>query len=63
MAEVNTIYGLMNEAELEKKVGSVDNDDEYTTWTEFYLNGEMVHRSVHVMLKKNVSIEAVAAEF
>jgi hypothetical protein len=63
MAIVTTTYGDMDESLLEKKTGEVDNDDEYTTWTEYYRNGELVHRSVHVRLKKNVSIEGVAAEF
>ena len=63
MAIITTTHGDMDESLLEKKTGSVDNENEYTTWTEYYLNGELVHRSVHVMLKKNVSIEGVAANF
>lgn len=49
---VNTIHGPMNTDLLEKKEGSVDNKDEYTTWVEYWLKGELVHRSVHVTLKK-----------
>jgi hypothetical protein len=63
MAIISTTHGDMDESLLEKKTGNVDNENEYTTWTEYYLNGELVHRSVHVTLKKNVSIEGVAAEF
>lgn len=63
MAVITTTYGEMDESLLEKKTGDVDNENEYTTWTEYYLNGELVHRSVHVRLKKNVSIEGVAAKF
>lgn len=60
---ITTTHGEMEESLLEKKTGEVDNDTEYTTWTEYYLNGELVHRSAHVTLKQNVSIEGVAAKF
>lgn len=63
MATITTTRGDMDESLLEQKTGSVDNDDEYTTWTEYYFEGELVHRSVHVTLKKNVSIEGAAASF
>ena len=52
MAQVTTTKGLMDEELLEKKEGVVDNDNEYTTWVEYWLDGELVHRSVHVQLKK-----------
>ena len=52
MALVNTTKGEMEESLLEKKTGFVDNDNEYTTWVEYWLDGELVHRSVHVQLKK-----------
>jgi hypothetical protein len=48
---VNTIHGEMDDSLLEKKEGSLDNDIEFTTWTEYWLNEELVHRSVHVTLK------------
>lgn len=60
---VTTTRGDMDDSLLEKKEGAIDNDNEYTTWTEYYFNGELVHRSVHVRLKKNVTIEGVAAKF
>lgn len=41
----------MDDSLLEKREGSVDNDIEYTTWTEYWLAGELVHRSAHVTLK------------
>jgi hypothetical protein len=53
----------MDESLLEKKEGSVDNDNEYTTWVEYWLEGELVHRSVHVQLKKSVSLAVEAASF
>ena len=63
MALVNTTKGEMDEALLEKREGSVDNDDEYTTWVEDWLDGELVHRSVHVQLKKSVGLKVEAASF
>ena len=51
MALITTTKGEMDESLLEKKEGSVDNDNESTTWVEYWLDGELVHRSVHVQLK------------
>ena len=42
----------MDDSLLEKREGTVDNDNEMTTWTEYWLDGELVHRSAHVTLKK-----------
>jgi hypothetical protein len=42
----------MDDSLLEHRSGEVDNDNEATTWTEYWLAGELVHRSVHVTLKK-----------
>lgn len=61
MAIVTTTLGEMDESLLEKKEGSVDNDNEFTTWTEYWHKGELVHRSVHVTLKKTVTLSAEAA--
>jgi hypothetical protein len=61
MSLVTTTKGEMEESLLEKKEGSVDNDNETTTWVEYWLEGELVHRSVHVTLKKNVFADGVAA--
>jgi hypothetical protein len=58
---ITTTHGEMDESLLEKRTGEVDNEDEHTTWVEYYLKDELVHRSVHVILKKNVTIEGVAA--
>ena len=52
MALITTTKGDMDESLLEKKEGFVDNDNEYTTWVEYWLESELVHRSVHVQLKK-----------
>ena len=61
MALVNTTKGEMDETLLEKKEGFVDNDNEYTTWVEYWLDDELVHRSAHVQLKKPVTLSAEAA--
>ena len=63
MALVNTTKGEMDESLLEKKEGFVDNEDEYTTWVEYWLDGELVHRSVHVQLKKSVVLSGSTASF
>lgn len=60
---VTTTKGEMDESLLEKKEGFVDNDVEYTTWVEYWHEGELVHRSVHVTLKQAVGLNAEAAEF
>jgi len=63
MAIVTTTKGEMDESLLEKREGSLDNDIEYTTWVEFWLEGELVHRSVHVSLKTSPALFAEAASF
>jgi len=63
MAFVTTTKGIMDDSLLEKKEGIVDNEDEYTTWVEYWLDGEMVHRSAHVTLKKALMLGAVTAAF
>lgn len=57
---VNTIYGEMDDSQLEKRTGEVDNENESTDWVEYWLNGELVHRSVHVRLKQTLSLESAA---
>jgi len=60
---VTTTKGEMDDSLLEKREGSLDNDNESTTWVEYWLDGELVHRSVHISLKKNVSSAVEAASF
>jgi len=57
---VNTIKGEMDDSLLEKREGTIDNDNETTSWVEYWLQGELVHRSVDMTLKRNVTGEAVA---
>ncbi len=40
-------------------VSVLDNDHEHTEITEYFLEGKIVHRSVHVHLKEGIGIEAV----
>jgi hypothetical protein len=51
MALVTTTKGDMDESLLEKREGTVDNDNEITTWVEYWDGEELVHRSAHVTLK------------
>ena len=50
---VTTTKGEMDDSLLVKREGTVDNDNELTTWVEYWLEGELVHRSAHVTLKKS----------
>lgn len=49
---ITTTKGPMDETLLVKKTGSDENDSEIAEWTEYWLEGELVHRSAHVTLKK-----------
>lgn len=62
MALVNTTKGEMDDSLLEKKEGVDENDNERAEWIEYWLDGELVHRSVHMTLKRfTLTGEAVAA--
>lgn len=64
MALISTTKGDLDESQLEKKEGTLDNEHETTNWVEYWLDGELVHRSVHMTLKKfTVTGDAVAASF
>ena len=61
---VTTTKGEMADSLLEHRSGEVDNENEFTTWTEYWLDGELVHRSAHVTLKKMPSfVGAETASF
>jgi len=49
---VTTTKGNMDDSLLEHRTGTIDNENELTTWDEYWLDGELVHRSAHVILKK-----------
>ena len=62
MTLVNTTKGEMDTSLLEKREGVDENDNERAEWVEYWLDGELVHRSVHMTLKKfTLTGEAVAA--
>jgi hypothetical protein len=62
MALVNTTKGEMDDSLLEKREGVDENDNERAEWVEYWFDGELVHRSVHMTLKKfSLTGEAVAA--
>ena len=52
----------MDDALLAKSEGVLDNDNERTTWVEYRLDGEIVHRSAHVTLKKMPAMFGEAAK-
>lgn len=58
---VTTTKGDMDDSLLLKKEGMVDDDNETTKWIEYWLDDELVHRSVHVHLKTNVMADGIAA--
>ena len=60
---VTTTKGDMDDSLLEKREGTVDNDNELTTWVEYWSEGELVHRSAHVTLKKTVTLTSSVASF
>jgi hypothetical protein len=49
----------MDDSLLEKREGSDENDNETISFTEYWLDSEMVHRSVHVKLKRNVFSQGI----
>ena len=57
---ITTTKGDMDESLLEKREGSVENDTETTSWVEYWLNGELVHRSVNMVLKRGVFADGEA---
>ena len=57
---INTTKGEMDESLLEKREGSIDTDTETTSWVEYWLAGELVHRSVHMALKRGVFADGIS---
>jgi hypothetical protein len=57
---VTTTKGEMDDSLLEKREGSVENDTETTSWVEYWLAGELVHRSVHMALKRGVFADGIS---
>jgi hypothetical protein len=59
---VNTTKGEMDDSLLEKREGSLENDTETTSWIEYWLDGEMVHRSVHMALKHGIFADGISQQ-
>lgn len=49
---VTTTKGEMDDSLLEHRTGNIENENELTVWDEYWLDGELVHRSAHVTLKQ-----------
>ena len=60
---IPTTKGEMDESLLRRVDGSLDNDNEFTTWVEYYLGDELVHRSVHVALKQGHEYQVELGDF
>ena len=56
---VTTTKGEMDDSLLEKREGSEETENETISFIEYWLDSEMVHRSVHVTLKRNVFSEGI----
>jgi hypothetical protein len=61
LVEIDGIREMIDESRLVKTEGVLNNKNEYTTWTEWRLNGVIVKRGAHVTLKRNVCAEGIAA--
>jgi hypothetical protein len=59
---VTTTKGEMDDSLLEKREGSIDTDTETTSWIEYWLEGELVHRSVHMALKRGVFADGISQQ-
>ena len=58
---ITTTKGPMDDSLLEKREGLLDNDNERTTWVEYWMGEELVHRSAHVELKQTLTHLAAEA--
>lgn len=63
MALITTTKGELEETLLVKKTGSGDNENETFQFVEYWLEGECVHRSVDMKLKKGVDFGAELQNF
>jgi len=52
---------FIDESLLSKTEGSLDDDNEYTVWQEWRLDGKIVKRGAHVRLKRNIVADGIAA--
>lgn len=54
---------MYDEALLTPNHSVIDNDVEHTEVTEYLLDGQIVHRSVHVHLKQGFGVEGALGSF
>ena len=59
---VMTTKGEMDESLLEKREGSIDTETETTSWVEYWHEGELVHRSVNMVLKRGVFADGISQQ-
>ena len=59
---VTTTKGDMDDSLLVRKDGNMEDSNEKTSWVEYYLDDELVHRSVHVELKNSLVTETILGE-
>jgi hypothetical protein len=63
--QVRTLQGgktvMMDRSSLREKIIVKEDDNELTHALEYWLDDELVHRSAHVQLKRNVATEGIAA--
>jgi len=60
---ITTTKGEMDESLLEQREGQIDTETETTEWVEYWFEGELVHRSVHVKLKHAAIADGAASSF
>jgi hypothetical protein len=60
---VTTTKGDMDDSLLEKREGTFEDDNELTTWVEYWLESELVHRSAHVTIKRSLPIGGEVGTF
>ena len=59
---VTTTKGDMDDSLLVRKDGNMEDSNEKTSWVEYYLDDELVHRSVSVELKNSLVVETILGE-
>lgn len=59
---VKTTKGDMDASLLERREGRDENANEIAKWTEYWLHGELVHRSAHVEIKRFPAMTGVVQD-
>jgi hypothetical protein len=58
---IETTKGNMLESLLEKRTGKEEDENQILTWIEYWFEGELVHRSVDLYLKRGIDFGLDAA--